>query len=157
MWCRRCELYGTKWHSLVLPLVESAASWVTGSHGCVHYVHSGWFLPFSYNPSCRLASRHGRRYVNTWRGHGLCNWSPLRRQPHNHNLARTPVAPFLPLPSERERERERERGVGVGFYSSSASNVYYHTFSSLDTTTMQCASRSTASRCQCSCLPTYIG
>ena len=42
---------------------------------------------------------------------------------------------------------------GVGLYSSSASSVYYHTFSSLDTTTMQGTSRGTASNFQCSCLP----
>ena len=43
--------------SLGMPLGESVAS--------------GWFLPFFYSPSCKLVSRHGRRYVNTWRGHGF--------------------------------------------------------------------------------------
>ena len=30
-------------------------------------------------------------YVNTWRGHGFIQLSPLGRQPHNPNLARTPL------------------------------------------------------------------
>ena len=42
---------------------------------------------------------------------------------------------------------ERERGIG------STPSVYYHTFSSLDTTPIQGTSRGTAPRCQCSCLP----
>ena len=64
-----------------------------GSHGCVRCAHSGLFIPFSYNPSCRLASRRGRRYVNTW-STALPNWSPLGRQHYNPNLARIPVAPL---------------------------------------------------------------
>ena len=47
-------------------------------------------------------------------GTALSNWSPLGRQPHNPNLARTPVDPL------------QERG-GIGFYINSASSVYYVT------------------------------
>ena len=94
-----------------------------GNHGCVRCAHSGWFLPFSYNPPCRLASRRGRKYVNiSGEGTALPNWSPLGRRLHNPNLDRTPVYLL--------------RETGAGFYSSSAHSVCYYTFSSLDTTTM---------------------
>ena len=40
-----------------------------GNHGCVRCAHSGWYLQFSCNHSCRPVSRHGMRSASTLRRH----------------------------------------------------------------------------------------
>ena len=43
-----------------------------GNHGCVRCAHSGWYLQFSCNHSCRPVSRRGMRSASTLRRH-VCN------------------------------------------------------------------------------------
>ena len=56
------------------PLIGSAFGGVgsimaQGNHGCVRCAHSGWYLQFSCNHSCRPVSRHGMRSASTLRRH----------------------------------------------------------------------------------------
>ena len=67
--------------SLALHLEELAESWRRGNHGCVRCAHSGWYIQFSCNHSCRPVSRHGMRSASTLRRHV---WHPTsRHSPHS--------------------------------------------------------------------------
>ena len=110
------------------------------NHECVLFAHSGWFILLSYNPSCRLASRRGRIYLN--------NLERARLYPTGRHWVDNLITPSL---LAHQLLRFQRKGDWRLPQLCIKRLLLY--FLSLDTTTMQGPSRGTASRCQCSCLP----
>ena len=128
---------------MALHLEELAASWLRGNHGCVRCAHSGWYLQFFCNHSCRPVSRRGMRSASTLRRH-VCILQAV--------TGWTTSSPRLSSSTSCCAPKDRE----IGSFNSSAfdvSSVSSRTFSSLATTTMQDTSHGIASKWLYYCLP----
>ena len=84
---------------MALNLEELAASWLRGNHECVRCAHSGWYLQFSCNHSCRPVSRRGMRFASTLRRHvcilqAVTGWTTS-----------SPDSPHSPVAALRKRGR----------------------------------------------------
>ena len=123
-----------------LHLEELAASWLRGNQGCVRSSHSGWYLQFSCNHSCRPVSRRGMRSASTLRRH-VC----IQQAVTGWTTSSTRLSSFTSCCAPKDRE--------IGSLNSSAFDVSSRTFSSLATTTMQDTSHGIASKWLYYCLP----
>ena len=106
---------------------------VQGNHGCVRCAHSGWYLQFSCNHSCRPGSRRGMRSASTLRRH-VC----ILQAVTGWTTSSPRLCSFTSCCAPKERE--------IGSFNSSAFDVSSRTFSSLATTTMQGTSHGIASK-----------
>ena len=111
-----------------------------GNHGCVRCAHSGWYLQFSCNHSCRPVSRHGMRYASTLRRH-VCTLQVIT----GWTTSSLRLSSFTSCCAPKERD--------IGSFNCSASDVSSRIFSSLATTTMQDTSHGIAAKWLYYCLP----
>ena len=101
---------------MALHLEELAASWLRGNHGCVRCAHSGWYLQFSCNHSCRPVSRRGMRSACTLRGTSASYRPSLGGQPHH------PDSPHSPVAALRKRGR---LALSTALYSTSPPVLFH--------------------------------
>ena len=117
-------------------IMAQGKPWVRGGRSA----HSGWYLQFSCNHSCRPVSRRGMRSASTLRRH-VC----IQQAVTGWTTSSTRLSSFTSCCAPKERE--------IGSLNSSAFDVSSRNFASLATTTMQDTSHGIASKWLYYCMP----